>query len=106
MELDLSLDEFREIMVLSGTDYNIKQIQNIGMEEIVFHFNRYKKSGAKNFYEWMNQNTDYVLNTELLIDNCNMFCLDGLDVEATKNKTIFNIKKIKKIMEADGFMFT
>ena len=85
--LNLSLKEFREICILSGTDYNFDQSKNSNLYIILHYFNKYKNSSKKNlnFYEWIENNSNYI------IDICkahSIYCLFEM--------TNINIKKYDK----------
>jgi len=69
-ELNLSMTLFREIMVLSGTDYNIHS--NTSLEETIQWLYKYKRFckqpniPKKTFYEWLMLNTNYIENYDKL----------------------------------------
>jgi hypothetical protein len=78
-DLQMSMDTFRDIMVLSGTDYNIHQ--ETTLHETIQWYQTYAKSlfdpnGANlPFYEWLRQNTNYIQNAEHLAKTRGMFDL-------------------------------
>ena len=64
-ELKLTLDEFKSICIISGTDYNTYNDTNLF--KTLKYFKKYKKSisnisieDGNDFYEWLDNNTDYV----------------------------------------------
>ena len=65
-ELSLTLQEFREIIVLSGTDYNLHQ--KISLYKALNLHKEYKKSQTSiqntTFYEWLFNNTSERILTE------------------------------------------
>ena len=80
-ELSLSMTLFREIMVLSGTDYNIHS--KTSLEETVqwlYKYNRYCKQSnlpKPTFYKWLILNTNYIDNYEGLMHIYKMFELNS-----------------------------
>lgn len=128
-ELSLNQKEFREICILSGTDYNINantntnggakgdnKYNNINLHNTLKLFNKYKASNSSNsntFYEWLQTNSEYVSDLELLNKINTMFDLS----ENTRNNKLdaFNSIKIlngpimteciQDIMREEGFIF-
>lgn len=96
---DLKMNEqnFREIMVISGTDYNITLETNL--YETMKWYNEYNKylfedkdlNNKKGFYEWLLTNTIYITNYELLKKTYNMFIIENYNFE-----NFIDIKKINK----------
>ena len=78
-ELEMSMTVFREIMVLSGTDYNIHS--KTSLEQTInwlYKYNRYTKQldanlPKKPFYEWLVLNTNYIDNYDGLKHIYSMF---------------------------------
>jgi len=106
-ELQLSIFEFREICVASGTDYN--RNKKICLFKTFKYFNKFKKTDAVNFYEWLQENTDYVENIHDLYTVINMFELTNYNF---KNYETFKIEfnKINKenlitILQEEQFIF-
>lgn len=125
-ELSLNQNEFREICILSGTDYNINantnggskgdnKYNNINLHNTLKLFNKYKASNSNSntFYEWLQSNSEYVSDLELLKKINTMFDLS----ENTRNNKLdaFNSIKIlngpimteciQDIMREEGFIF-
>ena len=109
-DINMTEGNFRDIMVLSGTDYNINNETNL--VETLKWFNEYSKSNdTMEFYDWLSKYTKYVKNKESLINIRNMFILDCEDnhlrnaefYEYCEMKT--HIGKLKNILSDDGFMF-
>ena len=131
-ELSLNQQEFREICILSGTDYNINantnlsesgnkggkgdnKYNNINLHNTLKLFNKYKSSNSSNsntFYEWLQTNSEYVSDLELLKKINTMF---DLSTNTSNKLDAFNSIKIlngpimteciQDIMREEGFIF-
>ena len=106
-ELKMSKIEFREICVLSGTDYNIN-VNVLNLFDIIDLFYKFKQELPNQpFYNWLKLNID--LNIDLLKKINSMFNISDELTNSFKNIQILNgpIQKnlIKEIMKEDGFMF-
>lgn len=110
-ELKINLTEFRQICVLSGTDYNDNGVDLYKSIEI---YNNYKNDNSKNindFYTWIERNSNNINANitaniiELYLIN-NMFLLDNINLNKYKiHKPLINKNIIKEIMREDGFIF-
>lgn len=82
-ELELSITLFKEILVLSGTDYNIHEPTSLEQTiKWLYKYKRYCKepsSCKKTFYEWLIMNTKYINNYEELKHVYGMFTINGDD---------------------------
>jgi flap endonuclease-1 len=126
-ELSLNQQEFREICILSGTDYNINantnggakgdnKYNNINLHNTLKLFGKYKSSDCLSsitFYEWIQTNSEYISDLELLKKINTMF---DLSTNTRNNKLdVFNSIKIlngpimtdciQDIMREEGFIF-
>jgi flap endonuclease-1 len=116
-ELNMTQKEFKEICVLSGTDYNMnangsEKIDKVNLNMTLKHFRKYKNSNSKlSFYHWLNENNDYISDIELLFKINNMFDVDynNENIESFKNIKICNgpiiDNEIKDIMKEEDFIF-
>ena len=120
-ELDMNMKTFRQISVISGTDYNINRNQNTNtivhsLHETMRWYNEYIKciahihnsSFKPDFYEWLNANTKYISNLSELYKIYNMFCIDpvnNINVENCASVSLADRDKLKDILMKDGFMF-
>ena len=107
-ELKISLSDFRQICVLSGTDYNNDK-NGLDLYKSVEFYKTYKNDERNNnidFYTWLDNNMKGFINIiELYIIN-NMFLLDNVNLKHYKiNRTLIDKDNIKKIMKQDGFIF-
>ena len=114
-ELNITQKEFKEICVISGTDYNTNNDNNnINLTQSFKHFYKFKQSNDynnNNFYDWLSKNTDYVYDIELLLNINKLF---SLDITRDKMDSLNNIKiincpvkqeEIENIMKEEDFIF-
>jgi len=121
-ELGLTHSEFKEICILSGTDYNIhantsvsgnaKKNKDITLYDTLKLFHKYKDNKDKDtkvsFYSWLQSNTEYISDLELLEKINDMFDLTN-KLDNFKNIKIINgptnTECIHEIMREEGFIF-
>ncbi len=120
--LNMTQKEFREICVLSGTDYNINANTNTNTNKNVFTiydiiklFRKYQekqdqKQQDLSFYDWLNDaNKDYITDLDLLHKINKMFIIPNELMCSFKNIKIINSpiqkEQVKEIMKEDGFLF-
>ena len=113
-ELKMTQKEFKEICVLSGTDYNINSNGNndiISLRLTIKHFRKFKETSEKDFYTWLMKNTEYITDIEFLNKINKMFNIeyDCDKLEIFKNIKIVNgpirQEEIKNIMKEEDFIF-
>ena len=121
-ELELNAQEFREICVVSGTDYNINTEyceQTTNLFSIIKYFKKYKYFIEKDFieknndtiyfYKWLTENSDCKIDLELLEKINNMFILnykkDNIYNSIKITNGLIHLDKLKLIMKKDGFIF-
>ena len=107
-DLDLTLNEFKEICVLSGTDYNVNDKRNLVKTLEYFKLFKRNNTGSINFYEWLDNTTNYIDNIYELYNTYNLFSMDNVNIKNLKfnrvNKEV-DMNKVKEIMEPEGFIF-
>jgi hypothetical protein len=112
-ELQMTQQEFKEICILSGTDYNIKTLENnVSLKVTIKHFKHFKETNItdKSFYEWLIDNTNYIADLDLLVKINNIFNLDtNKKISVFNNALIVNgpIRQndIESIMVEEDFIF-
>lgn len=116
-ELDMSQSEFKEICILSGTDYNInknQEINKLSLSLSIKYFKLFKNSNnylENEFYNWLLQNTNYISDIDLLKKINKMFDLEiyNKNVETFKDIKIMNgpirQDQIEDIMKEEYFIF-
>jgi hypothetical protein len=112
-DLKMREETFRQIMVLSGTDYNINMDTNL--YDTMKWFDEYNKYLLKNkdlsninFYEWLDNNTEYIKNKELLTKSYDMFLIGNYDFSDVSTEFIkkgINMESLKNILFKEGFIF-
>jgi len=114
-DLQMSEEDFRSIMVISGTDYNIKT--DTCLYETIkwyYEYNKYLKntneSNKMNFYDWLYKNTKYIKNYDELMKIYEMFIIEKY-YEQLKGyvnkceKKEMDLIKLQDIMTKEGFVF-
>ena len=113
-ELGIPEKEFRQICILSGTDYNIHTNKNVDLYNTLKMFKKYHKriNNAKiDFYDWLIENTDYIQDYPLIRQIYNLFNLhDGNNFTAPfehikLSNGPYNKFDIREILKEDGFIF-
>ena len=121
-ELKVEHDVFKEICVLSGTDYGVGMGTGSGTISIIKIMQLYNNYTSCNvdmtFCDWMCNNSNIQINRELLLKIMNMFDITKLDMSGlgagmgmgSHDKNNFNNKKIEKnhlcdLLKEDGFLF-
>ena len=117
-ELDVSQEEFRQICILSGTDYN--QDSSLSLYEIYNKFRIYKKKEIEmqetnnDFYSWIIQMyPNSQIKYENLVQIEQLFETRDLDVNIREiSKTLdkidakpLDMNTIKALLEPEGFFF-
>jgi|LauGreSBDMM110SN_4_FD.fasta_scaffold17306_3 flap endonuclease-1 len=111
-DLDMSMNDFRQVTVISGTDYNINLSTSLG--ETMKLYNQFKNESRESsenellFYNWLYKFTKYIRNYDDLISVHNMFYIhDNDDNLASREIQSFigNIGMMKTVLKLDGFVF-
>ena len=111
-DLKLSFPLFKQIAILSGTDYNI--YDNNNLIETLKWFKEFKKHNNNddddhNFYKWLYDNTKYIKDFNSLLKIHEMFNIDNIDFSFNfdnyKVDKNYNINYLRDIMTKYGFLF-
>ena len=111
-DLEMDIQTFREIAVLSGTDYNCDNKTSLG--ETVALYEKYKKSEDKErgFYDWVLHNSNYITDYPILLSIVKMFDVsnykDNLAILEKIDQVSFeeiDMPALREILEKDGFVF-
>ena len=112
-ELELSLTEFRKIIVLAGTDYGI--VTTINIRKAFEYYQKYMEALAgnpesSNFYDWLMDKG--IINSAEFDKICNLFDITYYADEIreflesnTKGKSMMSVPQIKTIMRKHKFIF-
>lgn len=94
-DLQMSLQTFREILVISGTDYNTKL--NTSLYKTLQWYKEYKKhNNVIDFYEWLNNNTRYIEDYNQLIKIYKMFEIENYNFDNNYNDLQISKSEYKK----------
>lgn len=117
-ELGVLEKEFRQICVLSGTDYNMHEKNGLDLYSTLKLFKKFYKTKKHidnaDFYEWLLENTSHILDYQLIQKIDNLFNLrekknkldNGVFFEKMKITNGPYIKKdVIKLLSLDGFIF-
>ena len=110
VDLNLTMDEFQSICIVSGTDYNIDNENDTNLLKTVKYFKKYKQSDKLDFYEWLCDNTTYIKNISDLYEIQAMFNLTNMP-EYKQYETLkilngpINKSNLKVIMATEDFIF-
>jgi len=114
-DLEMTYDEFCEIMVMSGTDYNINN--NTSIHESIKIFTQYKKymKNKKNknkkmaFHVWVSQNTEYISDYDEFLNHYKIFKLDKFEEPIVNNISLkyepIQREKLQDFLKNYGFIF-
>jgi uncharacterized protein related to proFAR isomerase len=113
----MTQDEFKDVCILSGTDYSYNSNANANNEKMTLdlafkQFRIFKELKTENeFYDWLLDNTKYINDIELLNNIKHMFELDVKhhNLEMYNQIKIFNaqirLDEVENIMRDDDFIF-
>jgi flap endonuclease-1 len=113
-ELNMNVNCFREVCVLSGTDYNLYSDDIINIDTSIKLYKQYIQINPINihFYDWLNTNNRYNININYIKKICEMFDLSKNvrnELMLFKNIKIINSTKrcdeLNQILKNDGFIF-
>jgi flap endonuclease-1 len=96
--LHMSSDDFKQIISLSGTDYNLEN--NINIYKCFEYYESYKKDSqtSKSFYNWL-EKKNIIKNGDDLMEICNLFDTDIYihhnKITNTKNMKLLNDKLVE-----------
>lgn len=107
-QLGMTMDEFRQVLVLSGTDYNKDDTTNL--KDSMELFRKYKENEVPTFYEWLQLNTLYIKDYDRLKLTYDMFdAVKTLDADYVHKiiieSGIYYDNEVKEIMGKEGFIF-
>ena len=103
-ELEMSFDDFQDIMIIVGTDYN--PLNNFHLSLIMKYYNEYKDNRQMHFYDYLivvkGLNIDKTLASKIkTMYNSRCYCSD--DILKCHEKIDYN--NLYNMMELNGFIF-
>jgi 5'-3' exonuclease len=115
-DLQITLPEFREIIVVSGTDYDVNNTNTINIRKSFEYYKKYKEnmvmmqSCSCNFYNWLIE--EGIIQTTDFDKICNLFDItyyandmrEFLKINIIE-KTKMSVSQIKTIMRKYKFIF-
>jgi hypothetical protein len=117
-ELEMPLQVFRQIMILTGTDYNTENTNNLGetmqwyyaYQSYLLYNNTnvtevYKSSNLPELYIWMRKQNIVEQDFEKLISVYNMFNVDIGAPVIIEPPLVGDNHKLQQILETEGFIF-
>ena len=113
LDLNMSMILFRQIMVLSGTDYNSND--HTCLTDTMNWYYEYKKQISKgmirdcdDLYDWLYRTTKYITNIEVLQKVYNIFVLDDLYSNSDFEEYLCIMKKdetaLNELLAKEGFL--
>jgi hypothetical protein len=116
-ELEMSEEDFRAILVISGTDYNINSETNL-YDTVKWYqeYNKYRYANKKKdrpyvgFYIWLLKNSTYIQDYRELLKIYMLFTLSEQHshndtFEIANDTQITNLDAVHTIMGKEGFIF-
>ena len=105
--LNLTINEFKQICILSGTDYNVHLDDQINIYGALKLFGKYKKKNGNDFFQWLSDN-NRISDYTKLTDVDKMFDVYTMNIEFSKSKfrnKFYNSDDVKNIMQRNGFIY-
>jgi len=108
-QLGMNVQEFRQILVLAGTDYN--KNNSVSLQEAIKWFCRYKKEMIlwegviPTFYEWLINKTNFISDVNGLQATHNMFNVKNKIIVYNTVKKEKDRKTLVEYLGQDGFIF-
>lgn len=105
--LNLTIKEFKQICILSGTDYNIHLDEQLNIYNALKLFGKFKKRGSDDFFAWL-ENNNKISDYYKLKEVYNMFDIYNIDLNFSKSKfrnKFYNSDDVKNIMKQNGFIY-
>ena len=115
LDLQMTRQDFCEIMVLSGTDYNIQEKTSLTETirwyyEYIHYKNKVTEVTYLRFYVWLVKNTLYIKDFRSLLETYQIFQLEhyaelGKWANAELVPKPIDLSRLQSIMMSEGFVF-
>lgn len=107
-ELEINFCDFKNICVLSGTDYNLDNTNEFTLFSLMKDYKNFEscENDSDSFIDWVKKNYSIMDVTDLLnlFDVNNLSCKNDYDNLIIEN-TNLNMNSVKNIMEKEKFIF-
>ena len=111
--LQINMENFRKICVISGTDYNYTDTKskNINLYKTITYYEKFieSKNLEKDFYDWLRENTNYIDDYDGLKEIHSMFNLNEMDISDFNKQVIINRPvfrgPLRKFLDDYNFIF-
>lgn len=103
-QLNLNIKEFKQICVLSGTDYNRYTDSQCTIYKSLKLFGKFKKSKEPDFYDWLFDNNK-IKDKESLLKTFDMFDTSKISLNVKKHVCLEDKSNLKAILMKNGFLF-
>lgn len=115
-ELCMTEDVFRQLMVVSGTDYNTHTSANL--DTTIQLYSKYvqtmssssSRTNELTFYQWLPDNSNYVIDMSELLHICDLFTIKQIYEPSLEEMNVVlgarDDNMIHNIMSTAGFVFT
>jgi len=106
IELNISFSDFQDIMIISGTDYNPLQCNNLFT--VLQYYYEYVSDMESDFYDYLIKNKNLSLDKNKLLEIKNMYSIPFASCnsnEIMKYKKTIDYSNLYSFMESNGFIF-
>jgi len=110
IEINIPFNDFKNICIISGTDYNIENNTNLNTTLKYYKkFNKSNETNETNFINWLTENTSYI-NEDEVREISQLFNLNNVSelnncLKTKIRNTSINISILKTILEKEDFIF-
>lgn len=104
-ELKIHMRDFREIMILSGTDYNTGISGDL--RKTMKHYDRFRTAEPESdrpFHDWLRENTDYKVDGDSFMHIYEMFRITD-NSTVSLNSSCMDTGRMKELLKPYGFIF-
>uniref|UniRef100_A0A6C0LK74 XPG N-terminal domain-containing protein n=1 Tax=viral metagenome TaxID=1070528 RepID=A0A6C0LK74_9ZZZZ len=104
--LHLPFDSFRDICVLSGTDYNLLSEDCLDLNKALKLYSKYSKARVRDTYiQWI-ANNNYIKDLDAFINVTEMFNMQNVTIDrCLMNTSIYDTTAVKMLLSGYGFVF-
>jgi 5'-3' exonuclease len=107
-ELKIHMRDFREIMVLSGTDYNSGGGASGDLRKTMKQYERFRGAEPESdrpFHDWLRDNTDYNVDNTSFTHIYDMFRVTDDNSKVALKCSYMDVGKMKELLKPYGFIF-